>query len=129
MEKIFKAKRLDNGEWVEFNFNQCSGADTSNGYRVNLTDNLYYSNIVRVDPETMCQCTAEDDSQGNRIFEGDILVDTVLIEYIISMSGDRGVVAKRLDGEPLKGIVPLCYEFKLIYNHLTLTGHNIHDKR
>ena len=95
MEKIFKAKRLDNGEWVEFTLDQCNGSDTSNGYRVNLTDNLYYSNIVRVDPETICQYTDMGDKEGNKIFEGDEVyvagVGNVIVEITVNgvMFGDE----------------------------------------
>ncbi len=111
MEKIFKAKRIDNGEWVEFNFNQCSGADTGNGYRVNLTDNLYYSNIVRVDPETICQYTGIDDSEGNRIFEGARV-------YIAGVG--KVIAAITPNGVTFGG-----WDYQRIGK---LTGHNIHDK-
>ena len=69
-EILFKAKRIDNGEWVE-------------GYVVRK-HGLYFiydivnsescrQNIYEIDPETLCQFTGRCDKNGKRIWENDVV--------------------------------------------------------
>ena len=70
-EILFKAKRIDNGEWVQgavlFHdtdattiFNQHMGNDSLQGFEVN--------------PATICQCTGLKEKNGKKIWENDILM-------------------------------------------------------
>jgi len=79
MRKIlFKAKRIDNGEWVEGYIVKCPCAvQIGNGScwyidvpPVDPDDN---GKRYNVDPETVCQYTGLTDRNGVKVFEGDIL--------------------------------------------------------
>lgn len=71
-EILFKAKRIDNGEWVE----GCLIIDHSRSnlfeYRIQPVESgaLYAQPI---DPETLCQFTGLCDRYGNKIWENDIV--------------------------------------------------------
>lgn len=66
---LFRGKRIDNGEWVE-------------GYLYGIWERRYIlwgmtndiPNMVEVDPETVCQCTAMPDKNSKLIFENDIVI-------------------------------------------------------
>lgn len=67
---IFRAKRVDNGEWAEGDF--VSNKYILQGYRVERGFVVPY-NTFEVIPETVGQFTGELDFNGNKIFEGDII--------------------------------------------------------
>lgn len=65
---LFKAKRLDNGKWVQ-------------GYLYGIWGKRYIlwgmmneaPDMIAVDPSTICQCTGLKDENGNLIWEQDIV--------------------------------------------------------
>ncbi len=115
MEKIFKAKRLDNGEWHVFGLFDIEWSD-DDSLKVKLVTK-FLDTFVFVSKNTICQYTGIDDKEGNRIFEGDEL------EHWID--GFKYAFFARWDSEDA------CYDGDCLawrWRDLRLTGHNIHDR-
>lgn len=65
---LFKAKKADNGEWVQGYYYQI----WENGYILwGMTNDV--PNMIEVDVSTICQCTGLKDKNGELIFENDII--------------------------------------------------------
>lgn len=68
---LYKAKRMDNGEWVEGNL----FFSWERAYILWGTTNDI-PNMVEVDPSTLCQCTGLTDKNDKPIWENDIVEAT-----------------------------------------------------
>lgn len=105
---LFKAKRIDNGEWVQGYyakgldvFNDCEEAHiifepNTAFYSSGETDGWH-----KVDPSTICQCTGLKDKNGKRVWENDIV---------------NAITSNNL-GEPvyIKDIVVVTNDYKLMF--------------
>ena len=76
---LFKAKRLDNGEWVEGNLitDEHDEKKCFIGYVFGTNDDgaPHDYDVVEVDQSTICQCTGLKDRNGKLIWENDVVRD------------------------------------------------------
>lgn len=71
----FKAKRLDNGEWIIGSLIRSTAGVKERAYIVDNFSSMSDYSIVGVDPSSVCQFTGLKDEDENDIFEGDLLAE------------------------------------------------------
>ena len=75
-EILFRAKRIDKGEWVNGYITRIKHSDDKGKvetYYFNALDELGWVAECAVYAETVCQYTGLTDKNGRKIFEGDIV--------------------------------------------------------
>ena len=72
----FKAKCLDNSDWVEGSLIRSTSGIKERAYIVDNFSSMSDYSVVGIDPSTICQFTGLKDCECNEIWEGDIVHDS-----------------------------------------------------
>ena len=72
-EILFKAKRKDNGKWVDGYYQKRYDLLGNEEHLIFHADSYTVWEYAEIDPETLCQFTGRCDRYGNKIWENDIL--------------------------------------------------------
>ena len=73
---LFKAKRMDTGEWVEGYYQKRKDVFENDEHLIFRCESYHTWEYIEIDPETICQYTGLTDKNGNKIWENDV------VEYV-----------------------------------------------
>ena len=127
-EILFRAKQIDDGEWVEGYYAMMGKGNLIRHYIVQncaLTglfedpeDNMYF-NDVEIDPETLCQYTGKTDETGKKIYDKDI------VGFIDIYSTESGYSEHSCVGEVVWGKEECCFH---VTNRLSAESWEVLDE-
>ena len=120
----FKAKRLDNGEWIVGSLIRSTAGVKERAYIVDNFSSMSDYSVVGVDPSTVCQFTGLKDCEGKEVWDHDLLQspcqETEEIYEVSYSQEEGGFIVKHTvsGGRLLTFLCPalMLFRFKVIGN-------------
>lgn len=127
---LFKAKRVDNGEWVQGYYVKGLNMYDKEVYLIFEPNTMFYSSgetdgWSEIDPATICQCTGLKDKNGKLIWENDIVAcrDFTEEKYVIGWKQDEACFEYQQNGYSIMNFEQLSgCEVEVIGNILDNAG-------
>ena len=122
---LYKAKRLDNGEWVQGVPFKVEGKwvllinDNENLLRVHyIEENMWTAEIyaIEVDASTICQCTGLKGKNGKLIWENDIVKINNSKGNVLITFGDFEIICKIPNEKYYKHRLEYDTEYEVVGN-------------
>lgn len=118
IEFIVKAKRIDNGEWIEGyyfhnNYFHCKREEMHQNWiiegAIQEGQVLNVTHCYAIDADTICRCTGFLDREYHFVFENDIIIDIVdgiskeiVVDWESIPSGECLIVGNKFDTQEKK---------------------------